>query len=355
MKTKAMLTGALDLLVMGVVTLNLVLLTGCGSSPAASSGGGGGGNTGAATSVYVVQNTNTGGSILEFSATASGSVSPTNSITTGLPLSQIATDQAGNIYVYTFEDIREYAVGATGSAKPIRAIVAGTTSGIYEVDGLAVSPTGAIVVGQDGGDVDEWSATQNGDVAPVRYIPSFAQTGGSLSPIQVANQVAVDGSDNIYVANLGADSTLPGGPSIVIFGPTQNGNVAPGQSFGNYSTLFPGGVTTDSAGNIYVTSYTCPIAGCAGSISVFAPTASGSDAPTRTITGSATQLQSLCGIKVDDAGNIFAVSTDQTGNNPTVLKFAPTATGNVAPISSFTSTAWTTPDINDFNPALALH
>jgi len=41
-----------------------------------------------------------------------------------------------------------------------------------------------------------------------------------------------------------------------------------------------------------------------------------------------------------------------TPESPAVLKFSATASGNVAPTSSFTSTAWTTPD---FNPSLALH
>ena len=78
----------------------------------------------------------------------------------------------------------------------------------------------------------------------------------------------------------------------------------------------------------------------------------------RTISGTATQLNSLAGIKVDAIGNIYVVSTTinlsvtPSLTNPTVLRFAATANGNVAPAASFTSTAWTTPDNN---PSIALH
>ena len=123
------------------------------------------------------------------------------------------------------------------------------------------------------------------------------------------------------------------------------------------------GVTVDSAGNIYTagevscTTSVGPPASetCTGIISEYAATAAATSAPIRTISGSATQLASLYGIKVDAAGNIYVVSIANplaSPQNPTVLKFSATASGNVAPTSSFTSTAWTTPD---FNPSIALH
>jgi len=333
-----------------------------GSSSNENSGGDAGAtsstNTGAAENLYVIQQPSGGaGTILEFPATASGSVSPTATITPSLVLGQVATDQAGNIYVVTSTDIREYAAGATGSPTPLRSILAGTTSGIYDIDGMTVSPTGEIVIGQDGGDVDEWSATQTGNVAPERRIPGYSQTGGGLSPVIVANQVAVDGSDNIYVAAQGAP---PIPQKVTIFGPSATGNVAPTRTVGGQGTA--AGVTLDSAGNIYTTSSTCALSGttevCTGTISEYAANAGATDAPIRTISGTATQLATLYGIKVDAVGDIYVISTiinlaaNPVTISPTVLKFAATATGDVAPMSSFTSPAWTTPD---FNPSLALH
>jgi hypothetical protein len=348
------------------LTALLIGMAGCGgggsSSSSGSTGGnnsGGSGNPTAAQTVYVVQQpTGAAGTILEFSATASGSASPTATIAPGFTIGPVATDQSGNIYVATTQGVNEYAAGATGAATPTRNIPVTQITGIYAVDGLAVSPTGEILIGQDGGDVDEWSATQTGSVAPERRIPGYSQTGGSLSPVVVANQVAIDGSNNIYIAPEGITTTLP--PVVVIYGPSANGTVAPTRTVGGMGIAT--GVTIDSAGNIYTTTDKCVIVvgppvtqTCTGTISEYAAAAGAADAPIRTITGALTQLSGLYGIKVDAVGNIFVVSATLnlgTTTNPTVLKFAATASGNVAPTSSFTSTAWTTPD---FNASIALH
>ena len=348
-----------------IVAALVLCVTGCGGGNGSGSSGGntntGGGsvNTGAAEVIYVVQQPATGdGTILEFSATASGSVSPTATITPGSPLAQVNTDQDGNIYIVTAQGISEYAAGTTGTPASLRTIPVTTATGIYEIDGMAVSPTGDILIGQDGGDVDEWSAIQSGSVAPERRIPGYSQTGGSLSPVVVANQVAIDGSDNLYIAPLGITTVVP--PAVVIYGPSANGTVAPSRTVNGTGLVT--GVTVDSAGNIYTASETCttvvgppPAEPCNGIISEYAATAGATDPPIRTISGALTQLNNLSGIKIDGAGNIFVVSTTLnfgTVTNPAVLKFAATATGNVAPTSSFTSTAWTTPD---FNPSIALH
>jgi hypothetical protein len=348
------------------VTALLLCVTGCGGGTACLSGGPcqpGPTNTGAtgntpAEFIYVVQQPATGnGTILEFSATASGSVSPTATITPGLPLKQVNTDQSGNIYIVTSQGISEYAAGTTGTPTPLRTIPENTTTGIYAIDGMAVSHTGEILIGQDGGDVDEWSATQSGTVAPERRIPGYSQTGGSLSPVVVANQVAIDGSDNIYIA---AEGILPVLPGIAIYGPSANGTVAPQATVGGPAVFTS--VAVDLVDAIYATSVSCTAGAnppasetCQGTISEYAGNATAATPPFRTISGSATQLASLSGIKVDEVGNIYVVSIANplaSPQNPVVLKFSTAATGNVAPTSSFTSTAWTTPD---FNPSLALH
>jgi sugar lactone lactonase YvrE len=131
----------------------------------------------------------------------------------------------------------------------------------------------------------------------------------------------------------------------VIYGPSANGTVAPSRTVDG--TGLVSGVTVDSAGNIYTAGEASCIASvgppasytCTGIISEYAADATATSAPIRTISGSATQLAFLNGIKVDGAGNIYVVSianTAATPENPAVL----------------TSTAWTTPD---FNPSIALH
>ena len=111
-------------------------------------------------------------------------------------------------------------------------------------------------------------------------------------------------------------------------------------------------LATDSAGNLYVTSATGSLSGqtvtYTGTILVFGPGASGNVAPIRTIAGSATGLTRVSGIKVDAVGNIYVLTSTSSGMlssaNPSVLKFSATATGNVAPTSTFTSSAWTSAD-----------
>ncbi len=336
----------------------VVALVGCGGS--------GGGQqspaptptpTPAVVNVYVIQEPATFGSgsasILQFPATSSGSVSATTTLTAPMNTSfeYLATDGSGNLYVSTSVpstagDVRVYAAGATGAATPTRTLPGGSTTMIGAVQGLAASAAGEIFVSEDSGGVAAFSATANGSVAPSRYILGAVQMGGGLSTLISANDVAADSSDNLYIANEGAPGLMP----VAVFAPTATGNVAPARTLGGAATTISlvSGMTTDSAGNLYIAGGTVAFSGTTavytGSILEFASGATGNAAPMRTITGASTTLGRLGGIKLDAAGNIYVVSVPSTGSTPTVLKFASTATGNVAPTSSFTSPAWTLPD-----------
>ncbi len=359
-----------------VVSFALMLLTACG-------GGGSSSSTGTTTttppptttgsaSVYVIQNPamfGTGsGTILQFSANASGSATPSSSSVTGpanTSFNAVATDGAGNLYVaYTGPSnpggIAVYSAGATGSAAPVRTLPANTTTGVTAVDGLATSSAGEIFVGEDYGGVQAFSAAATGSVAPSRRILGAFETGGGLSTIGTADAVAVDASDTLYVINQGS----PGGQPILAFAPTATGNVAPLYSIGGALTGLSvgslGGIATDGSGNLYVSVVSVGGVGpnlvYTGSILEFAAGSKGNVAPTRTITGALTTLHAVAGITVDPAGNIFVVSSTPalttTSLNPTVLKFSASASGNVAPVSTFTSSAWTNPDNGG---SIALH
>lgn len=303
----------------------------------------------AATNVYVIQNpTNFGvgsGTILQFSATASGSASPLSTLTapTGSSFNAVATDGVGNLYVGTSspksEDIREYAPGTTTA---IRTLPGTTTTKIGAVDAIAVSAGGEIFAAEDSGGVAAFGTTATGDVSPARYILGASQTGGGLSTLIVANSVAADSSDNLYISNVGAAGLMP----IAVFGPTATGNVAPIRVIGGPLTTIGavGGLATDSAGNLYVSNNTLVGNTIVGRILVFGPTATGNIAPIRQISGDATQLGPVFGITVDAVGNIYVLSATTAAMVPTVVKFGSTASGNAAPVSSFTSTVWTNPD-----------
>ncbi len=318
----------------------------------------------AVVSVYVIQNPTTfgtgAGAILQFPSTSTGTVSATATITAPANTSfeYLAADGSGNLYVSTSApltagDVRVYAAGATGAATPTRTLPGGSTTMIGAVQGLAASASGEIFVSEDSGGVAAFSATATGGVAPTRYILGAVQTGGGLSTLISANDVAADSSDNLYIANQGAPGLMP----VAVFAPTATGNVAPLRTLGGTATTISlvSGMTTDSAGDLYVSGGTVVFSGSTpvytGSIVEFAAGASDNAAPLRTITGTSTTLGRLGGIKLDSAGNIYVVSIPNTGSTPTVLKFAASAAGNVAPVSSFTSPAWTLPD-NGFSLAV---
>ena len=104
----------------------------------------------------------------------------------------------------------------------------------------------------------------------------------------------------------------------------------------------PQGLATDSAGNLYVANVVSGVS----SILIFEPTATGNTPPLRDITGSNTTLGCVGGIALDNEGYLYVVSVPTCGStaSPTVLKFSTTGDGNIAPVATFTSTAWTNAD-----------
>jgi hypothetical protein len=319
-------------------------------------------------SVYVLQvpsNSAASGSILQFSSTANGVVSPTSTITvSGATFNGLAADGSGNLYSdevsggNSFGQVVEFAAGATGAATPIRSIPGNTVTGVTAVDGISAGPTGEIFVGEDYGAAQVFSATANGSVAPTRNILGISQPGGGLSTLGVATAIAADSSDNLFVVNAGN----PGSAPIAIFSPTATGNVAPIRTIGGALTTLGQvtGLTVDATGNLYVGSVTSTFSNnvltYVGSIVVFGPTASGNVAPMRTITGPLTTMAVIGGPRLDASGNIYVVSSNGSASSATktttVLKFAAAAAGNVAPTSSFTSAAWTNPD---YAYSIAIH
>ena len=303
----------------------------------------------AATAIYVTQaNTDPQKAalpeILAFPSGASGDPSPAATLTlptANLP-SHVATDPTGNLYVATSTDLRVYAAGSSGSASPTRLIPANATTTLTTATALAADTSGNIYVAEQSGGIAIFSPTANGSVAPTRYLLANAQTGGGLSNINVVSALAVDSTGNLYVANV--DSS--GNGSVLVFDPTATGNIAPTRVLNTLAY----GLAVDTANNLYASGIgSGPGGNSAGpNIAVYAPGASGTAAPARTISGANTGLGGLPALAVDAAANIYVVSYGNPFNNvlpanPTVLKFSATASGNVAPTSSFTSTSWNGP------------
>ena len=154
----------------------------------------------------------------------------------------------------------------------------------------------------------------NDNVAPIRTI-SGPNTG-------LANTVgiALDSAGNLYVA----DNAFF--PSITVYAPGANDNVAPIRTISGPNTGLANttGIALDSAGNLYVANNVF-----FPSITVYAPGANGNVTPIRTISGPNTGLGNTVGIALDSAGNLFVANGVFF---PSITVYAPGANGNVAPI-----------------------
>ena len=310
------------------------------------------------TGVYVIQNspapatgsaakattatTAATGTILQFSTSASGAATPVSIIANlnVTSLAFLAVDGTGDIYTAATEgttgnSILEVPVNSSNNAQPIRGIPFNTTTQITAPNGLAVDPAGDLALPEANSGVAIFASTANGSVAPSDYI-----TGGGASTLVNPTAAAVDTNDNLYIVNAGEDVTNP----IVVFNTTSTG--APIRSIGGALTTLtvgsPQAIATDSAGNLYVANVVSGVS----SILIFEPTATGNTPPLRDITGSNTLLGCVGGIALDNAGYLYVVSVPTCGStaSPTVLKFSTTGDGNIAPVATFTSSAWTNAD-----------
>lgn len=291
-----------------------------------------------------------GPSILQFSRTANGSVAPSSTITgpMGYNFDAVTVDGMGNLYAggrffsgtnQAGSRIAVYAAGASGTAAPARTITSGLnaliSTGIFS---MAVDTANNLYVATDivvgtgpAGRIYEGIA-----IYPAGTNTASRVIAGDATGILNPTQIAVDSANNVYVASTGIQAA----GSIQVFGPTASGNVAPIRTIaGDATTIYnTRGIAVDATGDIFVSTITLapqngPYLGGTPSIVEFAPTANGNVAPTRIISGAAAGLETVGNLRLDSSGNIYALG------GPGVLKFAPGATGNVAPESTVTSTA----------------
>jgi len=197
---------------------------------------------------------------------------------------------------------------------------------------MVSSAKGEIFV-SDGKGIAVFSASAAGNDDPVRYVQGYSQTDGGPSIPITPGVIAVDALDNLYVQNT-ADS------SIVVFGPTDTGSVAPSRTIAGPDARLTSngshvmGITTDTAGNLYVLCQCSRPDGTGSDVGVieFNPTANGDVAPMRFV--GAPEIDSHfpgSGIAVDKAGTIYVSGGVQ------ILEFSATASGVVAASNSVTS------------------
>ncbi|MGA8939977.1 MAG: hypothetical protein WB439_12515 [Acidobacteriaceae bacterium] len=328
------------------LTLGLVVaLTGCSGDGTTFGDTNGAPSTG----VYVIQNTPATttpaaaatGTILQFSTDASGAATPVSTIANlnVTSLGFLAVDGTGNIYTAATEGttgstILEFPVDSSNNAQPTRSIPFNATTGLTTMSALSTDAAGDLYASNTSGGISIFNSPATGSVAPTSTVTITSTAGPQAT--------AVDPSGKLYVATAPPLNSIPIAP-IEVFAP---GATTPSNSLGGALTTLgvgsPQGLATDSAGNLYVANVVSGVS----SILIFEPGATGNTPPLRDITGSATELGCVGGIALDNEGYLYVVSTPTCGSTatPTVLKFSTTGDGNIPPVATFTSAAWTNAD-----------
>ncbi len=196
-------------------------------------------------------------SVLVYSAGSRGNVAPIANISgsnTGLDAPNgIAFDFSGKIYVTNVTSVTVYPpLGSrTGllNEAPI-ATISGSKTGLSGgPQGIAVSSSGKVDVAL-GNSVLTYPADSNGNVAPIASVNTLLNSLGGI---------AADSSGEIYVTNNVYSEAFPQallGSSVLVYSAGSNDNVVPLANIGTTIVTglsTPGGIASDSSGNIYVT------------------------------------------------------------------------------------------------------
>lgn len=213
-----------------------------------------------------------------------------------------------------FGGITVFPAGTAKKAKPVQQII-GSYTGLNGANDVAVDGSGNIYVANEGGNgVLVFAAGANGNASPVRAI------SGSYTLLKGPAGVALDSSDNIYVANNGSNT-------VTVYAAGANGNVAPIRTIsGTYTGLNgPEELMLDANNNIYVPNDN-------NSLTVYAAGANGNVAPARTIAGNYTTLSSPAQVALDSSGNIYVANYNyEGGGKGFIAVFNAGANGNVPP------------------------
>lgn len=180
----------------------------------------------------------------------------------------------------------------------------------------------------------EFPTTANGMVNPSPTITGPVNVVFTPATLDKAGNLWIAGS--VYNSNP-ADQAI----EILEYAPQASGTAAPTRTIlGNSTGLnVPGdsavrGLTLDTTGNIYVAA-NVTIGGIVYSgISVFSSNATGNTAPMRVIAGLATTLGPCYQIVVDSGGNVYGAGDYNAGFPNAVLIFNSGSNGNVAPSST---------------------
>jgi len=194
-----------------------------------------------------------------------------------------------------------FALNATGNVAPIRTLIDGPNSNLFQVRDMIVDTAhNELITVSINNRISVFSRTASGDPVPTRVITGVntkISNAISIAFNPVADELFVDSYD-VACANL---------PGILVFNRTDSGNVAPKQNLTGSSTTITsmGGIIVDSVNNRLIAANQAP---SANAILAFARTASGNTAPLVTVAGPSTGLATPFGLALDLTGGLTATA-----------------------------------------------
>jgi sugar lactone lactonase YvrE len=264
----------------------------------------------------------TQGDVLVYAPGATANALPEFVITGLIYPTGVALDPAGNLWVAERNVRRsgdgaivEFAVGADGSATPLRDIE-GLTTTLNDPTGITFDSAGNLYVAENptvGAAILEFPKDATGDVPPLRTITgplTFLSLPGG-APFGIA--IASDGSIVVSTAVSGASA-------IAVFAPGAEGNVAPQRTITGSATQLDNNraLVLDAAGRIYASNLEDESAG-SGSQTIYAANASGNAAPIERLTGATTGMNNVYYIALDAHGNLWVVNNGATKSGPSSI------------------------------------
>lgn len=277
---------------------------------------------------YVLTDAASSGSydVQAFPQNANGAATALSSFTFS-PSSYITgmtVDATGRVYIMTSGvGILSFAYGATGSATPST-----TLTTVTDGWGLAVDPSDNLVVTDYIHNlVDFFAPGTNGGAAPIKQI------AGSGTQINYPYQAAFDGSGNLYVLNANSPSSITEYSAASIAG-TGTINASPSAVVTSSTSALDGpeGLAVDSTGRIYVGNSSN------NTISVFAPGSNGIVSPVATLSGSSIGFSIDQATIAVDSSNDFYVASSNSSN--AVYVFAPVTSSAQTPIRTITGVSY---------------
>jgi hypothetical protein len=183
------------------------------------------------------------------------------------------------------------------------------------------------------GAITVYATGSKGNVAPTAIISGFAT--GLILPFSIA----VDSKGNIYVASLLTivGGILSSGPNISVYPAGSEGDAVPTNVIAGANTglISTAAVAVDSGQNIYAGGFTSD---AKNAIEVFSAGSNGNVAPSATIVGADTGLNSVRATTLDADGDLYLAND---GGGPTdqgsITVYSPGASGDAAPINTITS------------------